>query len=236
MSENAIIRCENLNKTYILGDEEVHALSNVNVSLSAGDYSAVMGPSGSGKSTFMNIIGCLDTPDSGKLWLDGEEVSQMPRNELAGVRNKKIGFVFQQFNLLGRTSALDNVALPLLYAGVKRHERRERAFAALERVGLSDRVYHHPTQLSGGQQQRVAIARALVNEPTILLADEPTGALDTHTGEEIMDIFDELNQSGLTIILVTHEYVVAVHANEMIRFLDGEITSTEVLAKKAEAA
>ena len=231
-----IIRCENLNKTYVLGDEEVHALNNVNVSLKAGDYSAVMGPSGSGKSTFMNIVGCLDTPDSGKVWLDGEEVSEMDRNELAGVRNKKIGFVFQQFNLLGRTSALDNVALPLLYAGVKRHERRERAFAALERVGLRDRVGHHPTQLSGGQQQRVAIARALVNEPTILLADEPTGALDTHTGEEIMDIFDELNRSGLTIVLVTHEYVVAVHANEMIRFLDGEITSTEVLANKAQAA
>ncbi len=229
-----IIRCESLSKTYVLGDEEVHALDEVSISLARGDYAAVMGPSGSGKSTFMNIVGCLDTPDTGKLWLDDEEVSQMSRNELAGVRNKKIGFVFQQFNLLGRTSALDNVALPLLYGGVHRHDRRERAYAALERVGLKDRVGHHPTQLSGGQQQRVAIARALVNEPAILLADEPTGALDTHTGEEIMDIFDDLNQSGLTIVLVTHEYLIAAHAHQMIRFLDGKITGVEQL--KAEAA
>lgn len=233
MSE--IIQCDHLSKTYFLGDEEVHALDDVSIKLGRGDYAAVMGPSGSGKSTFMNIVGCLDTPDTGKLWLDGEEVSQMSRNELAGIRNKKIGFVFQQFNLLGRTSALDNVALPLLYAGMKRHDRRERAYAALERVGLKDRVGHHPTQLSGGQQQRVAIARALVNEPAILLADEPTGALDTHTGEEIMDIFDDLNQSGLTIVLVTHEYLIAAHAHQMIRFLDGKITGVEQL-KAAEAA
>ena len=232
--KNEIITCESLSKTYVLGDEEVHALDEVSIKLARGDYAAVMGPSGSGKSTFMNIVGCLDTPDTGNLWLDGEEVSRMSRNELAGVRNKKIGFVFQQFNLLGRTSALDNVALPLLYGGVKRHDRRERAYAALERVGLKDRVGHHPTQLSGGQQQRVAIARALVNEPSILLADEPTGALDTHTGEEIMDIFDELNQSGLTIVLVTHEYLIAAHAHQMIRFLDGKITGVEQL--KAEAA
>ena len=232
--KNEIISCERLSKTYVLGDEEVHALDEVSITLARGDYAAVMGPSGSGKSTFMNIVGCLDTPDTGNLWLDGEEVSRMSRNELAGVRNKKIGFVFQQFNLLGRTSALDNVALPLLYGGVKRHDRRERAYAALERVGLKDRVGHHPTQLSGGQQQRVAIARALVNEPSILLADEPTGALDTHTGEEIMDIFDELNQSGLTIVLVTHEYLIAAHAHQMIRFLDGKITGVEQL--KAEAA
>ncbi|MCY4128931.1 MAG: ABC transporter ATP-binding protein [Gammaproteobacteria bacterium] len=229
-----MITCESLSKTYVLGDEEVHALDEVSIKLARGDYAAVMGPSGSGKSTFMNIVGCLDTPDTGNLWLDGEEVSRMSRNELAGVRNKKIGFVFQQFNLLGRTSALDNVALPLLYGGIKRHDRRERAYAALERVGLKDRVGHHPTQLSGGQQQRVAIARALVNEPSILLADEPTGALDTHTGEEIMDIFDELNQSGLTIVLVTHEYLIAAHAHQMIRFLDGKITGVEQL--KAEAA
>ena len=232
MSE--IIQCEHLSKTYYLGDEEVHALDDVSINLRRGDYAAVMGPSGSGKSTFMNIVGCLDTPDTGNLWLDGEEVSQMSRNELAGIRNKKIGFVFQQFNLLGRTSALDNVALPLLYGGIKRHDRRERAYAALERVGLKDRVGHHPTQLSGGQQQRVAIARALVNEPAILLADEPTGALDTHTGEEIMDIFDDLNQSGLTIVLVTHEYLIAAHAHQMIRFLDGKITG--VVQLKAEAA
>ncbi|MCE2406408.1 MAG: ABC transporter ATP-binding protein [Pseudomonadales bacterium] len=231
---NEIIRCETLSKTYVLGDEEVHALDEVTISLARGDYAAVMGPSGSGKSTFMNIVGCLDTPDTGKLWIDDEEVSRMSRNELAGIRNKKIGFVFQQFNLLGRTSALDNVALPLLYGGVNRHDRRERAYAALERVGLKDRVGHHPTQLSGGQQQRVAIARALVNEPAILLADEPTGALDTHTGEEIMDIFDDLNQSGLTIVLVTHEYLIAAHALQMIRFLDGKITGVEQL--KAEAA
>lgn len=233
MSE--IIQCDHLSKTYYLGDEEVHALDDVSIKLGRGDYAAVMGPSGSGKSTFMNIVGCLDTPDTGNLWLDGEEVSQMSRSELAGIRNKKIGFVFQQFNLLGRTSALDNVALPLLYAGMKRHDRRERAYAALERVGLKDRVGHHPTQLSGGQQQRVAIARALVNEPAILLADEPTGALDTHTGEEIMDIFDDLNQSGLTIVLVTHEYLIAAHAHQMIRFLDGKITGVEQL-KAAEAA
>lgn len=231
---NAIIRCENLNKTYVLGGEEVHALNNVSITLDKGDYAAVMGPSGSGKSTFMNIVGCLDTPDSGRLWLNDEEVSELSKNDLAGVRNKQIGFVFQQFNLLGRTSALDNVALPLLYGGIKRHDRRERAYAALERVGLKDRVSHHPTQLSGGQQQRVAIARALVNEPAILLADEPTGALDTHTGEEIMDVFDELNSSGLTILLVTHEYLIATHAHQMIRFLDGEITGVERL--KAEAA
>ncbi len=233
MSE--IIQCDHLSKTYYLGDEEVHALDDVSIKLGRGDYAAVMGPSGSGKSTFMNIVGCLDTPDTGNLWLDGEEVSQMSRSELAGIRNKKIGFVFQQFNLLGRTSALDNVALPLLYAGMKRYDRRERAYAALERVGLKDRVGHHPTQLSGGQQQRVAIARALVNEPAILLADEPTGALDTHTGEEIMDIFDDLNQSGLTIVLVTHEYLIAAHAHQMIRFLDGKITGVEQL-KAAEAA
>ena len=230
---NAIIRCENLSKTYVLGDEEVHALNGISISIEQGEYAAVMGPSGSGKSTFMNIIGCLDTPDNGKLWLDGEEVSQLSLNELARIRNKQIGFVFQQFNLLGRTSALDNVALPLLYAGVKRHERRERAFATLERVGLKDRVDHHPTQLSGGQQQRVAIARALVNEPAILLADEPTGALDTHTGEEIMHIFDDLNASGLTILLVTHEYIVATHSRQMVRFLDGEITGIELLNAKA---
>ena len=234
MSE-PIIHCEKLNKTYVLGDEEVHALLDVSISIDRGDYAAVMGPSGSGKSTFMNIIGCLDSPDSGKLWLDGEEVSQLSLNDLAAIRNKQIGFVFQQFNLLGRTSALDNVALPLLYAGVKRQERREKAFAALERVGLKDRVDHHPTQLSGGQQQRVAIARALVNEPTILLADEPTGALDTHTGEEIMDIFDDLNQEGLTILIVTHEYLIATHSHQMIRFLDGEITGTEVLKEKVAA-
>ncbi len=231
MSE--IIRCNDLSKTYVLGDEEVHALDGVTISLNRGNYAAVMGPSGSGKSTFMNIVGCLDTPDTGDLWLDGEEVSRLSKSNMAGVRNKKIGFVFQQFNLLGRTTALDNVALPLLYAGVKRQERRERAFAALERVGLKDRVGHHPTQLSGGQQQRVAIARALVNGPSILLADEPTGALDTHTGEEIMSIFDELNQAGLTIVLVTHEHGIAMHAHQMIRFLDGKITHIEQLERKA---
>ncbi|MYD44508.1 MAG: ABC transporter ATP-binding protein [Gammaproteobacteria bacterium] len=226
---DSIIRCENLSKTYVLGGEEVHALADVSIGLNRGDYAAVMGPSGSGKSTFMNIVGCLDTPDSGQLWIDNEEVSELSKNDLAGVRNKQIGFVFQQFNLLGRTSAMDNVALPLLYGGVTRHERRDRAQEALMRVGLKDRMDHHPTQLSGGQQQRVAIARALVNEPAILLADEPTGALDQHTGEEIMEIFDELNDAGLTILLVTHEYNIATHAQQMIRFLDGEITGVENL-------
>lgn len=229
--DSPILRCFNLSKTYVLGGEEVHALLDVSVDIQRGDYVAVMGPSGSGKSTFMNIIGCLDTADKGTLWLNDELISELNRNEMATVRNKQIGFVFQQFNLLARTSALDNVALPLLYAGVDRHERRERAYEVLERVGLQDRVHHHPTQLSGGQQQRVAIARGLVNDPNILLADEPTGALDTHTGEEIMDLFNDLHAGGLTIILVTHEYNIAAHAHRMLRFLDGEITSDEEVIK-----
>ena len=230
-----IIRCVGLTRTYVLGSEEVHALQNVSLTIAKGDYVAVMGPSGSGKSTFMNIVGCLDTPDAGNLWLNGELVSSYGTGkrkqhlaQLAEIRNKEVGFVFQQFNLLGRTTALDNVALPLLYAGYRRKERRALAQAALERVGLADRLRHHPTQLSGGQQQRVAVARALVNSPTILLADEPTGALDTHTGEEIMALFDELHESGLTILLVTHEFEIAIQARRVLRFRDGQLIGDEL--------
>ena len=230
---NSMIRAEGLSKTYVLGDEEVHALQKVSVDIDQGDYVAVMGPSGSGKSTFMNIVGCLDTPDSGELWLGDRLVSLLEKDDLAEVRNKQIGFVFQQFHLLGRTSALENVALPLIYAGIKRNQRRELAREALERVGLGDRMGHHPTQLSGGQQQRVAVARALVNEPQVLLADEPTGALDTHTGEEIMSLFQSLHDSGLTILLVTHEYEIAAHARRVLRFRDGLLTNDEIQETKA---
>ena len=230
---DSMIRASGLSKTYILGDESVHALQDVSVEIERGDYVAVMGPSGSGKSTFMNVVGCLDTPDKGDLWLHDDLVSSLSKDYLADVRNQQIGFVFQQFHLLGRTSAIDNVGLPLIYAGLKRHERRERAIAALERVGLADRMGHHPTQLSGGQQQRVAVARALVNEPQILLADEPTGALDTHTGEEIMNLFSDLHASGLTILLVTHEYEIASHARRVLRFRDGQLIGDELQERKA---
>ena len=208
-----------------MGTETVRALDGVTVSIDRGEFVSVMGPSGSGKSTFMNLIGCLDRPTSGSIELDDESVSDLTSEDLAGVRNRKIGFVFQQFNLLGRTSALDNVALPLLYAGVDRLERASRAGEALERVGLGDRIRHLPSQLSGGQQQRVAIARALVNSPAMLLADEPTGALDTATGQEIMTLFQTLNEAGLTVIVVTHEAEVANYARRILRFRDGVITS-----------
>ena len=221
----AFLRCRDVHKDYSVGTETVRALDGVTVSIDRSEFVSVMGPSGSGKSTFMNLIGCLDRPTSGSIELDNESVSDLTSEDLAGVRNRKIGFVFQQFNLLGRTSALDNVALPLLYAGVDRPERTSRAGEALERVGLGDRTRHLPSQLSGGQQQRVAIARALVNSPAMLLADEPTGALDTATGQEIMTLFQTLNEAGLTVMVVTHEAEVANYARRILRFRDGVITS-----------
>ena len=221
----AFLRCHDVHKDYTVGTETVRALDGVSLAIDRGEFVSVMGPSGSGKSTFMNLIGCLDRPNSGSIELDGESVSDLSSDSLAGVRNRKIGFVFQQFNLLGRTTALDNVALPLLYAGVDRTERTKRAGEALARVGLDDRAQHLPSQLSGGQQQRVAIARALVNSPDMLLADEPTGALDTATGREIMNLFQTLNEAGLTVIVVTHEAEVADYARRILRFRDGVIMS-----------
>ena len=221
----AFLRCHDVHKDYTVGTQTVRALDGVSVTIDRGEFVSVMGPSGSGKSTFMNLIGCLDRPNSGSIELDGEYVSDLTSEALAGVRNQKIGFVFQQFNLLGRTTAVDNVALPLLYAGVDRAERAERANEALAKVGLDDRAHHQPSQLSGGQQQRVAIARALVNSPDMLLADEPTGALDTATGTEIMNLFQTLNRAGLTVIVVTHEAEVADYARRVLRFRDGVITA-----------
>ena len=229
---DSFVEVKKLSKSYDIGTEKVRALTSVSTVIRRGDFVSVMGPSGSGKSTFMNVIGCLDTPDEGEIWLDGQNVAELARDELAQIRNTKIGFVFQQFNLLGRTTAVENVCLPLLYAGVGRRERIERATESLDRVGLSDRLHHHPTQLSGGQQQRVAIARALVNQPAMLLADEPTGALDSHTGVEIMDLFSELNKTGITVVLVTHEQTVAEYARRIIHFLDGEIVSDESMIKE----
>ncbi|MYE80487.1 MAG: ABC transporter ATP-binding protein [Gammaproteobacteria bacterium] len=219
--------CEDLHKDYIVGNETVRALDGVSVRVERGEFLSVMGPSGSGKSTFMNMVGCLDTPTRGRIVVDGETVSELSRDALAEVRNRKIGFVFQQFHLLGRTSALDNVELPLLYAGVPRPERVVRAEQALERVGLRDRMGHVPAQLSGGQQQRVAIARALVNRPVVLLADEPTGALDSATGVEIMELFQELNEGGITVLVVTHEPEVAGYARRVLRFRDGRVIADE---------
>ena len=218
-----MIRLEEVRKIYDAGENEVHALRGVDLIVAAGDYLAIMGPSGSGKSTLMHIIGCLDVPSSGRYFLGGELVSEMSPRQLARVRNERIGFVFQSFNLLPRASVLRNVELPLTYAGMTRTERRARALEALERVSLSDRARHLPSQLSGGQRQRVAIARALVNNPTILLADEPTGNLDTKTGQEILGVFDQLNQRGHIVCLVTHDPNVATHAHRVIRIVDGLI-------------
>jgi len=218
-----VIRADGLSKTYQMGDVTVRALNGATFEVRTGEMMSIMGPSGSGKSTLMNILGCLDQPTSGTYWLDGTETSQLDDDELASIRNKKIGFVFQQFNLLARTSALEQVELPLLYAGVS--QRRKRALAALERVGLADRSHHRPTELSGGQQQRVAIARALVGEPAIILADEPTGALDSRTSEEVMAIFQQLNREGITVVFVTHERDIAEHTRRIIRLTDGRIAS-----------
>jgi putative ABC transport system ATP-binding protein len=220
---DAIIRTHNLQRLYRMGDETIHALSGVDLSIRRGEYVAIMGPSGSGKSTLMNMIGCLDTPDDGEYWLNGKLVSAMKERELARVRNKEVGFVFQMFNLLPRTSALHNVEMPLIYSGMPRKQRLARATEALRRVGLGDRMNHRPNEMSGGQRQRVAVARALVTQPSILLADEPTGNLDSTTSREIMALFDELHASGHTIILITHEADIAAHAERIISLLDGAI-------------
>ena len=219
----ALIETHDLWKTYKMGTEEVHALRGVSIAIERGEYVAIMGPSGSGKSTLMNLIGCLDTPTKGTYLLNGKKVSEMNDDELARIRNEEIGFVFQTFNLLPRASALHNVELPLVYAGISSRERRERANVALDRVELSDRKHHRPNELSGGQRQRVAIARALVNEPSILLADEPTGNLDSKTGIEIMSVFQRLHDAGNTIILVTHEADVAAYAHRVISIRDGQV-------------
>lgn len=220
-----IISTENISKRYIMGSEIIDALKSITISIDKGEYVAFMGPSGSGKSTLMNIVGCLDTPTGGTYILNGKDVSNMSENELAEIRNKEIGFVFQTFNLLPRSSSLENVALPLVYAGIGKEEREERAFQALTNVGLGDRAKHKPNELSGGQRQRVAIARALVNNPSIILADEPTGNLDTKTSYEIMELFDQLHRKGNTIIMVTHEDDIAHYAHRIVRLRDGLIES-----------
>ena len=220
---DAIIRLEGITREYVMGAERVHALRGVDLTIQRNEYVAIMGPSGSGKSTLMNVLGCLDTPSAGRYHLNGHEVSTMADDDLARVRNREIGFVFQTFNLLPRASALANVELPLVYAGTSSRDRRNRATAALERVGLGERMHHKPNELSGGQRQRVAIARALVNEPSILLADEPTGNLDSSTSEEIMRVFGELHSQGQTVVLVTHEPDIAEHARRIIVLRDGRI-------------
>ncbi len=222
-----LIKTEDLWKTYQMGAEEIHALRGVTFSIQRNEYLAIMGPSGSGKSTMMNLIGCLDTPTKGNYYLNNKLVSEMKDDELAYIRNKEIGFVFQTFNLLPRATALHNVELPLIYNGTPSHERKERAMKALQAVELGDRMYHRPNELSGGQRQRVAIARALVNNPSIILADEPTGNLDSVTSADIMGLLDALQRQGHTIILVTHEADIAKHANRVIRLLDGQIASDE---------
>jgi putative ABC transport system ATP-binding protein len=224
----AVIDIRSMRRDFPFGPTVVRALRGVDLHVAAGEYVAVIGPSGSGKTTLMNLIGCLDTPTTGSYFLDGEEVSQLDDDELSRVRNEKIGFVFQTFNLMARATALENVALPLLYAGVGRRERRAASRRALERVDLADRTDHHPEQLSGGQRQRVAIARALVNRPRLLLADEPTGNLDQKTGVEIVRLFESLNQDGMTIVLVTHDPELAKRARRQVRIVDGLIVSDEV--------
>ena len=222
-----LIEVRDLTKVYAMGETQVRALAGVSAQVAQGEFIAVMGPSGSGKSTFMNLLGCLDRPTGGEVLLAGERVSELAADRLAALRNRQIGFVFQHFNLLARTPAVENVELPLVYAGVEKKERLSRAMRMLERVGLADRAHHHPAQLSGGQQQRVAIARALVTEPLLILADEPTGALDSRTSLEIMALLQDLNRQGMTVILVTHENDVARFARRIVRFRDGHIVGDE---------
>lgn len=226
MSE--VIRTENLAKIYQMGNQLVHALRDVSLTIHRNEYVALMGPSGSGKSTLMNMLGCLDTPTSGKYILNSKDVSRMHDDELAGIRNKEIGFIFQTFNLLPRATALDNVSLPLIYAGIASEKRKQRGTEVLEQVGLGDRMDHRPNELSGGQRQRVAVARALVNNPSIILADEPTGNLDSKTSIEIMGLFEEIHEAGNTVILVTHEEDIALHAHRIIRLMDGLVSSDEI--------
>ena len=229
--DGIVIRTYDLWKTYIMGDQEINAVSGCDVEIKKGEYVAIMGPSGSGKSTLMNLIGCLDTPTRGDYYINGRLVSDMTDDELARIRNKEIGFVFQTFNLLARATSLHNVELPLIYSGAGSEARLERAKQALRHVDLEDRMYHKPSELSGGQRQRVAIARALVNNPSILLADEPTGNLDTATGIEIMGLFDQLHKQGNTIVLVTHEHDIAMHAHRIIHVRDGKVEKDEKIAK-----
>jgi len=229
--EGVIIRTWDLMKTYVMGDQTIHAVAGVDIEIRKGEYVAIMGPSGSGKSTLMNLIGCLDSPSDGLYYLNGSLVSDMDDDELARIRNKEIGFVFQTFNLLARATALHNVELPLIYAGIPASQREERARAALRAVDLEKRMLHKPSELSGGQRQRVAIARALVNDPSILLADEPTGALDTQTGIEIMALFQRLHDQGNTIVLVTHEHDIAMHAHRIIHIRDGKVEKDEKVEK-----
>jgi putative ABC transport system ATP-binding protein len=232
-----VIRLDRVHKIYKMGDIEVHALRGISLTIGRGEFVAIMGVSGSGKSTMMNIVGCLDQPTRGAYILEGQDVSQLSKDDRADIRNRKIGFVFQGFNLLSRTSAIENVELPMLYAGVTTAERRRRAEEALDAVGLADRKDNHPNQLSGGQQQRVAIARSLVNYPTIILADEPTGALDSRTSVEVMEIFQRLNRErGITLLLVTHEHDIAEYAERVIIFRDGKIRSDEAVLHRRDAA
>jgi len=235
VDSGVVIRTEALAKVYEMGSEQVHALRGIDLEIHKGEYVAIMGPSGSGKSTLMNLIGCLDSPSSGRYWLAGRLVSELDDDELAYIRNKEIGFVFQTFNLLPRATALHNVELPLIYNGTPSEERIEKAKLALQRVDLTSRMHHKPNELSGGQRQRVAIARALVNDPSIVLADEPTGNLDSKTGEEIINLFQNLHAQGNTIILVTHEMDVAQHAHRVIFIRDGQVASDEKVVKKIPA-
>jgi putative ABC transport system ATP-binding protein len=225
--DGIVIRTYNLWKTYVMGDQEIHAVSGVDIEIKRGEYVAIMGPSGSGKSTLMNLIGCLDTPTTGQYYINGNLVSEMTDDELARIRNKEIGFVFQTFNLLPRATSLHNVELPLIYSGVSSEKRIEMAKQAMRQVDLEKRMYHKPNELSGGQRQRVAVARALVNNPSILLADEPTGNLDTATGNEIMALFERLHEAGNTIVLVTHEHDIALHAHRVIHVRDGKVEKDE---------
>jgi len=235
-ASNAVIRVEELHKYYEMGETRVHALRGVSMEIERGEFVAIMGASGSGKSTFMNILGCLDRPSEGRYLLEGVDVSQYDKRTLAGIRNHKIGFVFQGFNLLARTTALENTELPTLYTKIDNNERHKRAREALEMVGLADRAGHFPSQMSGGQQQRVAIARALVNRPAILLADEPTGNLDSRTSVEIIEIFQQLNEAGLTVAMVTHEHDIAQFARRVLVFRDGKIRRDEAVANRPRAA